>query len=80
MRTVEVRAASRSLSRLLKQVAAGEEIVLTRKGKPVARLVPVHETLRLRVPGTYRGRIRIDDAFYEPLPGELLDAFEGKRP
>ena len=80
MTTVDVRVASRSLSRLLERVAAGEEVVLTRKGKPVARLVPVHVRPRRRVPGTYRGRIEIDDSFYEPLPAEVLDAFEGKRP
>ena len=73
MRTVNVHQAKTHLSRLLEQVAAGEEVVIAKAGKPVARLVPV-DWPEPRVPGIARGRVT--DAFFEPLPEEELAAWE----
>lgn len=73
MRTVNVHQAKTHLSRLLEQVAAGEEVVIAKAGKPVARLVPVDRP-EPRVPGIARGRVT--DAFFEPLPEEELAAWE----
>lgn len=55
------------LSELVRRVEAGEEIVLRRGSKPVARLVPEREST-LQPPGALRGRIRIAEDFDEPLP------------
>lgn len=72
---VGVHEAKTNLSRLLTRVAAGEEVVITRSGRPVARLVPVERTGRREL-GMDRGRVFIADDFDSPLPDDLLDAFE----
>ena len=76
---VNIYAAKTHLSRLIDQVNAGEEIVITRHGRPVARLVPASE-VRPRKPGLLEGRgFWIAEDFDDPLPDDLLDLFEGKR-
>jgi len=77
MKTVNIHAAKTQLSRLVDQAAAGEEIVIARAGKPVARLMPLRETGSRRTPGLMRGRIRIGRDFDAPLPAEALESFEG---
>lgn len=75
-KSVGVHEAKTHLSRLLRRVAAGEEIVITHRGREVARLVPpIHPTTRRRL-GFDRGRFDIPDDFNEPLSDELLDDFE----
>ena len=76
--TVNIHEAKTHLSRLLERVASGEEIIIAKAGHPVAKLVPVERKPR-RVPGTHKDLIYIADDFDEPLPAELLDAFEGKQ-
>ena len=76
MREVNVHEAKTHLSRLLERVEAGEEIVLARNGKAVARLVPVGRVQRR--PGAMKGRIRIRRDFDAPLPKELAKAFRGE--
>ena len=76
MVTVNVHEAKTNLSRLLAQVEAGEEVVIARNGKPVARLVRVQRRGK-RQPDTMKGRIKIDDSFFDPLPEEELAAWEG---
>ncbi len=78
LETVNVHAAKTHLSRLLERVMNGEEIVIARAGKPVARLVPIEAPARDRVAGTARGEIRMSDDFDAPLPDDVLDAFEGR--
>lgn len=75
MTGVNVHAAKTHLSRLLARVEAGEEILISRAGKPVARLVPVRAARGRRRPGRFAGRGRISDEFNSPLPPELLAAF-----
>lgn len=77
MATVNVHEAKTQLSRLLVRVAGGEEIVIARAGKPVARLLPVQSRGASRVPGSLRGRIRLGEHFEEALPEKELDAWEG---
>lgn len=68
--------ASERFSQLLEQVTvAGDEVVISRGGQPIARLVPVPGQLRVRVPGTARGLV-VPPGFDDPLPDDLLDAFE----
>ena len=59
--------------------AAGEEISITKRGLPVARLVPVRAGDRKRSLGAYGDTIKIADDFDGPLPDEILNAFEGVR-
>ena len=76
---VNVHDAKTHLSKLLERVARGEEIVLARAGKPVAKLVPVVPARKPLRPGLMKGRIRIGADFDAPLPDDLLDRFEGGR-
>ena len=73
MRQVNIHEAKTQLSRL---IAAGEEVVIARYGEPVARLVPIRPPASRRVPGSSRGKFKVLPDFFEPLPDELLDAFE----
>jgi prevent-host-death family protein len=74
-KSVGVHEAKTQLSRLLEDVAAGEEVVITRRGEEVATLVPVRRSSPRQF-GTDRGRFVVPDDFDAPLPDELLDAFE----
>lgn len=66
-------------SRLVERVMRGEEVVIGKAGKPVAKLVPYREDRPPRVPGGWEGRVRISDDFDE-LPDEVSAAFRGERP
>lgn len=77
MRTVGLHAAKTHLSRLVDQAAAGEEIVIAKAGKPVAKLVPLDRPRARRALGSLRGRLRVPDDFDAPLPEDVLRAFEG---
>jgi prevent-host-death family protein len=78
MAVVNIHAAKTHLSRLIDQAAAGEEIVIARAGRPVARLVKLEEQPRRRVLGLLRGRVEVSDDFNAPLPDDLLNLFEGR--
>jgi prevent-host-death family protein len=73
-KSVGVHEAKTHLSRLLEDVAAGEEVVITRRGEAVATLVPVQPAVRRF--GTDEGRFSVPEDFDAPLPGGVLDAFE----
>lgn len=72
---VNVREAKTNLSKLLARVRMGEEIIIARAGKPVARLVPVEPPVKERVFGQAKGKIWIAPDFDDPLPDDILDAF-----
>lgn len=74
---VNIHAAKTHLSRLVDRAAAGEEIVIARAGKPVARLAPLAVAPAVRRPGLLKGQIWIADDFDAPLPKELLEGFYG---
>jgi prevent-host-death family protein len=69
--------AKTSLSRLVDRAASGEEIILSKAGKPLAKLVPYQQPTKPRQPGGWESRIRIADDFDAPLPPEIQAAFEG---
>ena len=76
--TVNIHAAKTSLSRLLARVAKGEEIVIAKAGKPLARLVPFERPRAMAdVLDLYKGQIWIAPNFDAPLPDEVLGDFEG---
>jgi prevent-host-death family protein len=77
--SVNVYEAKTHLSQLLDRAAAGEEIVIARAGRPVARLVALAEAARPRVPGGWRGKISMA-ADFDELPDEIESAFRGERP
>lgn len=74
MATVGVHEAKTHLSRLLRRVAMGEEILITRGGEPVAKLVPVPGPRESWL-GMDSGLYKVPDDFNDPLPDELLDLF-----
>jgi len=73
---VNTHEAKTRLSELLRKVEAGEEIIIGRAGRPIARLLPYEKPTAPRRPGAWRGQVRISDDFDE-LPEEYLDAFYG---
>ena len=76
MTTVNVHGAKGNLSRLLAQVEAGDDVVIARNGKPVARLVPCEPPGRRQF-GLLSGRITLADSFFDPLPDAEIAAWEG---
>jgi len=70
--------AKTSLSRLVDRAANGEEIILSKAGKPMAKLVPFKRASEPRQPGGWEGRMRISEDFDAPLPAEVQTAFEGQ--
>ena len=77
MDTVNIHEAKTQLSRLIERVCAGEEIIIARGGKPVARLAPLEQRQPRRL-GLLKGKIWVAKDFNAPLPDDLLDLFEGK--
>ena len=77
MGTFNVHEAKTHFSRLLDRVEQGEEVIIAKSGRPVAKLVRV--VAEPRKPGRLKGRIRIAPDFDEPLPEEILAAFRGER-
>jgi prevent-host-death family protein len=72
---VNIHQAKTHLSRLLEDVGRGEEVVIAKAGRPVARLVPVEGTPRRKL-GMDAGRVLIADDFDAPLPESILTDFE----
>jgi len=79
METVNVHAAKTHFSRLLERAQAGQEFVIAKAGRPVARLGPLPRPRKKRRLGILDGRFRVPDDFNEPLPDEIIAAFEGRR-
>jgi prevent-host-death family protein len=78
MTKVNIHQAKTQFSRLIDLAAEGEEIIIAKSGKSVARLVPYAEKGAARRPGSMRGKIRIKKTFDKPLPKDLLVEFSGK--
>jgi prevent-host-death family protein len=74
-KSVGIHEAKTHLSRLVDQVHAGEDVVITRRGEQVALLVPVRRS-QARQLGMDRGRYSVPDDFDAPLPDEVLRTFE----
>lgn len=78
MQTINIHEAKTHLSRLLEQVAEGEEIIIARAGKAIARLVPLDAPPKKRQLGLLKGRLNVPDDFDTPLTDDELSLFEGR--
>jgi len=74
---VNIHEAKTHLSKLLARVREGEEIIIAKAGKPIARLVPLVEQPVRRLPGSAKGKVMIAPDFDAPLPESVLESFEG---
>jgi prevent-host-death family protein len=76
MKTINVHQAKTQLSRLLEEVASGQEIIIAKAGKPVARLVSLRTASKKRQLGILEGKLTVPPDFDGPLPDAILEAFE----
>lgn len=77
MKTINVHAAKTHLSRLVEDAAGGEEIIIAKAGKPVARLTALEAPKRRRVLGLLKGKLHLPDDIDAPLPEDVAKSFEG---
>lgn len=71
-RVVDIEDAQHQLAELIESAAGGDEIVIARGGVPRARLVPIRDDARKRIPGRGRGRFRMREGFDDELPPDLF--------
>jgi prevent-host-death family protein len=69
---VTIHEAKTNLSRLLQKAANGEQVIIARGSKPVAKLVAIGEVKGKRVPGALKGILQVGPAFFDPLPSDDL--------
>lgn len=75
---INIHEAKTQLSRLIERSLSGEEFIIAKAGKPVARLTPIKPVRQPRRLGLLDGELQIPDDFNAPLPETLLSAFEGR--
>ena len=75
MESINVHEAKTHFSRLLDRVERGEEVIIAKAGRPVAKLVPIRPQVDRRIPGSARGRLEIEPDFDAPLPEDIQSAF-----
>lgn len=77
---LNIHEAKTHLSRYLAKLKKGETIILCKRNEPIAEIRPLPSPTRRKRPiGLAKGRLRIPEEFFEPLPDELLQAFQGER-
>jgi len=76
MSTVTIHQAKTNLSKLIERASQGEEIIIARGPKPVAKLVPIGVIKGKRQPGSLKGKLEIGPEFFEPLPDDELKGWE----
>ena len=79
MAPVNIYHAKTHFSKLVEQASQGEEIIIAKAGKPLAKLVPLGVTRTLRKPGLLKGKIHVGDDFDRPLHNTVVANFEGKK-
>ncbi len=78
METVSIYEAKTRFSQLVDKAAAGEDVIVSRHGKPIVRITRLAEARpRVRF-GVLAGQVRVDDDFDAPLQDEALAGFEGR--
>ena len=78
MHTVNIHEAKTHFSSYINAVMHGDEIIIAKAGKPVAKLIAIKSTKPKRKPGALKGKIWIADDFDAPLPDDILAGFEGR--
>jgi prevent-host-death family protein len=78
MRTINIHEAKTHLSRLVDEVVAGEEVMIAKAGKPMAKLIPFLPATKKRKLGLLTGKLTIPADFDAPLPDDVLASFEGR--
>jgi prevent-host-death family protein len=73
---INVHEAKTHFAKLLQRVALGEEVVITRAGRPIAKLVQIQPDVLERAPGSARGEVRVGEDFDAPLPEDGQASFE----
>jgi len=76
MSVVTIHQAKTNLSRLIEKASKGEDVIIARGSKPVARLVPIGEIKGKRQPGSWKGKLCVGPEFFEPLPDAELSRWE----
>ncbi len=77
MQATNMHDAKTHFSKLIKRVRNGEEILISKAGKPVAKIIPYEQGIKPRRPGYWRGKVEIAEDFDE-LPNEIMVAFLGE--
>lgn len=72
---VGIHEAKTKLSKLIPAVLSGEEVIITKAGRPLVKLVPIEEQSSTRPLGDYKDKIKFHGDLLEPLPEEILDDF-----
>jgi len=78
MTTINIYEAKTQLSKLVEQAASGEDVIIARGGKPVARLTRLQAPRRKIRFGVLKGKVRVAPDFDAPLSAEVLEQFEGR--
>lgn len=78
MTIINIHQAKTHLSKLVDAVTHGEEIIIAKAGRPVAKLIPISGKKSKRKPGALKGKITISEDFDAPLSEDLLKQFEGE--
>ena len=76
--TINIYDAKSSLSQLVERAAAGEEIIIAKAGRPMARLAPLRSSRTPNLIGALAGQVDIGPAFDDPLPDDIAAAFRGE--
>jgi prevent-host-death family protein len=77
MRLINIHEAKTNLSRIAEDVAAGEEIIVAKAGKPKMKLVPIDNNKKKIIFGALKGKIKISEDFDAPLPQTIINDFYG---
>jgi prevent-host-death family protein len=73
---VNIHEAKTTLSKIIEQACRGEEVIIAKAGRPMVRLTPIRTQPNGRVFGALRGKAKVDERFFEPLPEEELGSWE----
>ncbi|MBS0445286.1 MAG: type II toxin-antitoxin system Phd/YefM family antitoxin [Proteobacteria bacterium] len=77
METVNIYEAKTHLSRLVDKAAAGDDVIVSRHGKPLARITRLAEPRRSITFGLLKGKVKVPSDFDAPLPAAVIASFEG---
>ncbi len=78
MDPINIHLAKTQLSKLIEAAERGEEIIIARASQPVAKLVALQNQRPSRKAGSMKSLFEVPESFFDPLPEDILDAFEGK--